>query len=81
MAKRKITARKRKIDISSLDAAQIDVIAAEVGEKTREVVDRVSAEVNKYLNIYGLKIQVQAVVVPVDHDIKQPFEGHKESNQ
>lgn len=50
--------RKRKVDISKLNAEQLDNISDQIGAKVREICDEAAAKVNAILNIYGASAKI-----------------------
>lgn len=50
--------RERKVDLSKLDAAQVDILGEQIGAKVREICDEAAAKVNAIMNIYGASAKI-----------------------
>lgn len=63
--------RKRSIDISKLSVEQADLLSQQLGQMTRVICDEAVEKANKFLNIYGMKAQMQIVIMGINEDLKE----------
>lgn len=54
--------RERKMNLEKLSPEQADQVSAQLGEKIKEINDKAIAEINRFLNIYGMEAKTQIVV-------------------
>jgi hypothetical protein len=50
--------RERKIDLSKLNQADIDLLSVSIGEKVRSICDEACAKANLLLNIYNMEAKM-----------------------
>lgn len=63
--------RTRSVNVESLSAEQADILSAQIGEKVRLICDEACKNANKYLNIYGMKAQMQIAIAKIDEDFTE----------
>jgi hypothetical protein len=58
--------RARHIDVQKLSKEETENLAAQLGNKIRDMVDNCINEVNKLLSVYGLEAKMQCAFVEMD---------------
>lgn len=54
--------RERKVDLSKMEASQVDQISLQLGDMIRQICDDAVAKANRLLNVYGMNAKMQIVI-------------------
>lgn len=63
--------RVRKVNVDNLSNEEVDLLAEQIGEKVRILVDEACAKANTLLAVYGLKTKMQIAFVPVEVPVEE----------
>lgn len=69
--------RERKVDVEKLTPEQAGALSVQIGEKIKEINDKTVAEINRYLNIYGMEAKSQIVIAKLGEFDEKPKKTSK----
>jgi hypothetical protein len=72
--------RKRKVDIDKMTADEVDVLAAQIGDRMREICDESAAKANALLQIYGMNAKIAIAFTHLPDSMAESL-GLKEKTQ
>ena len=62
---KKVSERKRKVDVNSLSEDQVDLAGDQLGKKISEIGDNAAKEINELAKVYGLSAKVAVQLIDI----------------